>query len=140
MAYANRIVPLVLFLFSVVIYNLLNCSNDGLHILVCHHRIKRDTHDSLVDGFCIRAEAFFVSSLLVEWEVVNRYVVNLTLYVLRAHGIEKLSSGAGELILIKANDIQMPCCIGLWDLFLHYDLWHVLEGFIVTVNDGLAAV
>ena len=128
------------FLFSVVSYNFLHCCYYRFHVLVSHHGIQRDAHDAFIDGFCIRAEAFFVASLLVEWEVINWYVVNLALHVLSAHGIEELTSCAGKFVLVEANDIQMPCRVGLWDLFLHYDLWHVLESFIVTVNDGLAAL
>ena len=79
----------------------------------------------------IGAKALCVAHLLVEREVVNRHIVNLALDILCCHGIEELVACAGELIELQLNDIQVPCSIGLRDLFLYKEIRNVGKAFFL---------
>ena len=130
----------LMLLLSVVVDDLLDGGDYALYVFVGHHWVERYAHDALVDALGNRTEAFLVAHLLVEREEVDRNVVDLALDVLGAHGVEELTASAGELIKLKLNDVQVPCCVGLRDLFLDEELRDVGEGFVISLYDLFSSI
>ena len=53
-------------LFAIMSHNLLHCMYNVLYILIGQPRIKRNTHDGIIKGFCLRTYSHLISQLLIE--------------------------------------------------------------------------